>query len=184
LRIKGTFLNDYVKIVNDTPELEWDRFLTESDWEVVHSIIIPTQWYPVEVMAHIGRGIFDMRSKGNYGVVRLHGRARATDAYDPATKKFLLKDDPAASLQAYAMIACRYIDELSITVEKSGPGSAHVCFYPVDDAPAWDLFREIQAGTLEALVELNGGKEARAEFLSETREDREACIIHVTWSEG
>lgn len=146
MRIKGTFLSDYVELVNDNPDLDWDSYLTESDWEVVRNTIIPTEWYPVEVMGNIGRGIFDMRSKRNYELVRLHGRARATDAYDDATRKFLEKGDPVASLKAYSMIAGRYIDELKVTLEKSGPTEAYVCFFPVEEAPSWDLFREIQAG--------------------------------------
>ena len=181
MRIKGIFLKDYVEIVNQSPELEWSRYLTAADWEIARSLILPTQWYPAETMAHIGRGIFEMRTQNNYEAVRAHGRARATDSFDPATKKFLLKDEPVASLQAYAMIARRFIDEISINLENAGPGRVEVCFSPVDQVPAWDLFREIQAGTLEKLVELNGGKNPRADFVSEPRQGREACIIRVTW---
>jgi len=181
MQIKGIFLKDYVELLKQTPELEWSRYLTAADWEIARSMIVPAQWYPAETMAHIGRGIFEMRTQSNYAAVRAHGRARATDSFDPATLKFLLKHDPAASLQAYAMIARRYIDEITVTLEKSGPGMAEVCFAPVDNVPAWDLFREIQAGTLEKLVELNGGKDPRAEFISELRSGREACLIRVRW---
>jgi len=183
LRIKGNFLKDYVKLVNDNPDMEWDKYLTDSDWQIVRSIIIPSAWYPVETMGRIGRGIFEMRSKRNYEAVRAHGRARAIESFDEATKRFLIKADPASSIQAYTMIVRRYVDEVSVELEKSEAGRAEVCFYPVDDAPSWDLFREIQAGTLEQLVELNGGKDAHAEFLSELREGREACIISLTWSQ-
>jgi hypothetical protein len=113
----------------------------------------------------------------------MHGRARAMESFDESARKFLIKDDPISSIQAYTKIVRRYVDEVAVTLEKSGPGMAEVCFYPVDDAPSWDLFREIQAGTLEQLVELNGGKDAHAEFLPEVREGREACIIRLTWSQ-
>jgi hypothetical protein len=181
IRIRGIFLQDYIKIVQSTPELEWDRFLTEADWEVVRGTILPTAWYPADTMAHIGRGIFEMRSKGNYAVVRLHGRARATDAYDEATRKFLIKGDPNFSLLAFVSIVGRVIEGVTVKLEQSGHKEAWVSFFPVDNVPAWDLFREIQAGTLEALVELNGGKNARSEFLSETRDGREACLVQVAW---
>jgi hypothetical protein len=183
LRIKGNFLKDYVKLVNDTPELEWEKYLTDEDWEIVRGIVIPTSWYPVETMAHIGRGIFDMRSKNNYEVVRLHGRTRVTEVFDEGTQKFLLRGDPIDALRAYTYIAVRYVDELNIELVDSGPDFADVVFYPVDDAPAWDLFREIQAGTLEQLVELNSGGNARVEFTPDTRDGREACIMKVTWNE-
>jgi len=111
----------------------------------------------------------------------MHGRARATDAFDDATKMFLMKDDPVASLRTYAHIVGRFIDEIKVKMEKSEDGCAEVSFWPVETAPAWHLFREIQAGTLEKLVELNGGAEPRGEFRTEMREGREACIICVRW---
>jgi len=181
MQIKGIFLKDYVQLVKDNPDLEWNRYLTASDWEITRSLIVPSQWYPADTMAHIGRGIFEMRSKNNYEAVRLHGRARATDSFDPATQKFLLKQDPVAALQAYAMIVRRYIDEIEVRLEKSGSGRAEVGFFPVEGVPAWDLFREIQAGTLEKLVELNGGQDPKAEFRSEMRQGQEACVIVVSW---
>ena len=181
MRIRGTFLKDYVKIVQETPELDWNKFLTAEDWAIARALVVPTEWYPAETMAHIGRGLFEMRSQRNYAAVRVHGRMRVDTSYDDATKKFLLKDNPRASLSAYAGIARRYIDDLNIALEKSAPGRADVCFYPVDGIPAWDLFREIQAGTLERLVELNGGINPRAELIAETRQGREACIMRLTW---
>lgn len=181
MRIKGNFLKDYVQTVNQTPELDWNKFLTESDWQIVRSIIIPSQWYPAELMGRIGRGLFVMRTKNNYSLVRLHGRSRLDTAFDEETKKFLTKADPVAAIQAYVMIARRYIDEVSIKLEKSGPGFAIVCWDPVDETPSWDLFREIQAGTMEKLIELNGGKNPQTKFVSEIRNGREAGIIHLTW---
>lgn len=181
MRIKGNFLKDYVAVVQATPDLNWDRYLTPEDWEIVRSMIVPSMWYPVEVMAHIGRGIFEMRSGENYGVVRAAGRARATLAYDETAKSFLLKDNPGEALKAYAMIAKRYVDELNVEVLSAGRGRAEVLFYPVDDAPAWDLFREIQAGTMEKLVEMNGGLEPNAAFEKHEKNGREACLVVVTW---
>jgi len=184
MRIRGTFFKDYTKIVLDSPDLDWDRYLAREDWQVVRQTIIPTEWYPAEIMGRIGRGIFEMRTQNKYELVRMHGRARATDSFDEATKKFLLKNDPASSLRAYAQIAGRFIDELKVKLEKAEPGRAEISFFPVDGVPSWDLFREIQAGTLEKLIELNGGKNPEATFRSESRDQREACIVNLAWEKG
>lgn len=181
MRIRGLFLKDYVRRVHELSHLEWDRFLTPEDWEIVNSTIIPTEWYPVETMAHIGQGIFEMVSKNNYGLVRLHGRARVDEIYDDAARKFLIKGDPAGSMRSFVSIAGRFVDEVEVKFEGAANGVAEVSFWPVDDAPAWDLFREIQAGTMEALIELNGGKNASAEFIEITRDGRGGCIIRVNW---
>ncbi len=182
MRIKGTFLKDYVKLVRESPELNWDKYLTEADWAVVRgAMIIPTAWYPAETMGNIGRGIFELRVNQDYALVRAHGRARATESFDEATRKFLEKGDPLGAIKTYVSIAARFIDEVKVTLAGSGPGRAEVSFFPVETAPSWDLFREIQAGTLEKLAELNGGREAHAELTTEPREGREACIIRVSW---
>jgi hypothetical protein len=182
LRIKGTFFKDYVKMVQDSPELAWDKYLTASDWEIVRSaMIIPTEWYPVETMGRIGRGIFELRVNKNYEAVRAHGRMRATESFDEATRKFLDKGDPLLAIKTFVMIAARFVDEIRVTMEKSGPGLAEVCFFPVENAPSWDLFREIQAGTIEKLAEMNGAREARAEIVEEEREGGRACIVRLRW---
>jgi len=181
MKIKGNFLKDYVQIVEDNPELDWNKYLTKSDWEIVRSTIIPLSWYPAETMGRIGRGIFEMRSKKDYSLVRLHGRSRVDQLFDEATLQILRKDSPVESCRAYCIVARRYIDEVEIKLGKSGPQSCELSWWPVDNAPSWDLFREIQAGTLERLVELNGGKNAKAEFRAEQKDGREACVVCLTW---
>jgi len=181
MRIKGNFLKDYVKIVRESPELDWNKYLNEADWHIIREMVIPLSWYPAGTMGRIGRGIFEMRSKKDYSLVRLHGRSRVDQVFDDGTRQILCKNSPAEALQVYTLIARRYIDEIEIKLESSGDNFAEVSFYPVDDVPSWDLFREIQAGTMERVVELNRGKDPHAEFRSEKREGREACIVRLTW---
>lgn len=184
MRIRGIFLQDYAKVVRDTPELNWAGYLTPQDKKILELDIIPTEWYPVEIMAHIAQGLFEMRAGSEYRLVREAGKARVANSFDEATRRFLMKDDPPAALRAYTSIATRFVDELEVKVRTAGENFCEVSFFPVDGAPAWDLFREIQAGTLEKLVELNGGQDPSTEFISETTEGRDLCIIRVTWKKG
>jgi hypothetical protein len=181
MRIKGNFLKDYVKIVRDSPELDWKKYLTEADWHIIREMVIPLSWYPAATMARIGRGIFEMRSKKDYSLVRLHGRSRVDLIFDDASKQLLSKNSPAEGLQVYTLIARRYLDEIEIKLEKSGDHFTEVSFFPVEDVPSWDLFREIQAGTMERVVELNKGKDPRAEFRTEKKDSHEICFIKLTW---
>ena len=184
MRIRGTFLKDYVELVQKSPELDWNRYLTADDWKIVNQMIIPTEWYPVGTMGRIGRGIFEMRTQKSYELVRLHGRARVDTAFDDSVKKFLVKNDPVSSLKSYVKIAGRFVDEIAVAIENSGEDWVEVSFFPVDDAPSWDLFQEIQAGTLERLIEVNGGKNPRGEIRTETRNGRECCLIRIRWDKA
>ena len=181
MKIKGNFLKDYVQLVNQTPELDWNNYLLPEDWEIVKSIIIPSAWYPVETMGRIGRGLFEMRVGKNYAALREHGKMRFT-MFDEETQKFLTKNDPLAGLQSFLMILRRYVDELTATLEKSAPGRAEISFFPVDNAPSWDLFREIQAGTMQKVIEVNGGKNPQGSFTSLPREGRQADLLKLWWT--
>lgn len=181
MKIKGNFLKDYVQVVRDTPDLDWGKYLNEDDWKIVRGVVVPLSWYPAETMGRIGRGIYVMRANSDYKLVRLHGRTRVDQFFDDATRQLLSINSPTQALQAYAVITRRYIDEVDINLEKSGDNFAELSFFPVDDAPGWDLFREIQAGTMERVVELNGAKDPRALFRAETRGGREACIVKLEW---
>jgi len=181
LRIRGVVLADYVKIVRTTRNLDWESFLNDEDWEIIKSMVIPTEWYPAEVIGRIGRGMFVLLSNSNYEFVRAFGRKNGDEHFDPATQKFFKKDDPVAALGVFAAIASRFADEINAKLEKTGENFAEVTFFPVDGAPSWDCYREVQAGYIEWIVEENGGKNPRAEIRHEEREGREACIIRVTW---
>ena len=181
MRIRGVVLADYVKIVRTTRNLDWESFLNDEDWEIIKSMVIPTEWYPAEVIGRIGRGMFVLLSNSNYEFVRAFGRKNGDEHFDPATQKFFKKDDPVAALGVFAAIASRFADEINAKLEKTGENFAEVTFFPVDGAPSWDCYREVQAGYIEWIVEENGGKNPRAEIRHEEREGREACIIRVTW---
>lgn len=51
MKIRGTFLKDYVKIIRGTRDKDWEKFLTAQDWEILDSMILPTEWYPGETWA-------------------------------------------------------------------------------------------------------------------------------------
>lgn len=180
LRIKGTFLKDYVKIVNATRDKDWERFLTEDDWKIIGSMILPTQWYPAETMGRISEGIFELLTGRSLPFIREFGRSSAPRFFDDV-KQFLLKDDIPTALNAWRLIADRYVDEMRVMIDEIGPHHAHVSYYPVDGAPSFEHYREVQAGNLEWLVSVNGGKNPASEFHEEAREGRTACIIRVTW---
>jgi hypothetical protein len=181
MRIKGNFLKDYARTVRESPELDWKRYLTEEDWNIINGMVIPLSWYPAETMGRIGRGIFEMRVKKDYKLVRLHGKTRVEEVFGEAEREILSKNSPADALQAFVLLTRRYIDEVEIKLESAGKNFAELSFFPVDNVPSWDLFREIQAGTMEKVVEMNRGKNPRAEFRTEKREGREACIVRVSW---
>ena len=180
MRIRGTFLKDYVKIVRATRDKDWESFLTEEDWKIIDSMILPTELYPAETMGRISQGIFELLTGKSLAFIREFGRSSAPKFFDDV-KKFLLKDDIPAALNAWRLIADRYVDEMAVTIEEITSNYVLVSYFPVDGAPSFEHYREVQAGNLEWLIQANGGNQPAAEFIDQERNDRLACIIKVTW---
>lgn len=180
MQIRGTFLKDYVKIVRATQDADWGRFLTADDWEIINSMIIPSAWYPAETMGRIARGLYELHSNHSYEFIRAFARAQAP-VYLEDVRQFLQKGDIRSALNAYIYIVGRFVDEISVSFVESGHDFVKVSFYPVNDAPSFDCYREVMAGYLEWLVAENGGKNPQSEFESNLREDKEECVIRVDW---
>ena len=90
MKIRGTFLKDYVKIVNATRDKDWERFLNEDDWQIIGTMIIPTELYPVEIMGRIAQGLYELLAGGSHQFVREFGRSSAPQFFEDV-KSFLLK---------------------------------------------------------------------------------------------
>lgn len=131
-------------------------------------------------MGRIADGLFELLAGESVVFVRGFGKSSAPRFFEDVTG-FLVKNDIASALNKWRLIADRYIDVVSVSVEEVGENVAKVSYFPVDGVPSFITFREVQAGNIEWLVEANGGKNEKAEFLSEEREGKQACIIKVVW---
>jgi hypothetical protein len=180
MKIKGTFLKDYVKIVRATRDKDWERFLLPEDWEIINAMIIPTQYYTAETMGRIAQGLYELLSGSSHAFIRRFGRTQAPE-YLSDVMSFILKGEVEAGLKAFATIADRYVDEISVTVEQVGDKGARICYHPVDGAPSFEHYREVQAGFLEWIAQANGARNPRADFISEQRAGGQALIITLEW---
>ncbi len=180
LRIRGTFLKDYVKIVKATRDQGWERFLTDDDWEIIDTMVIPAQWYPAETMGRIAEGLYSLLSGESSEFIRQFGENTAPD-YFADVKSFLSRDDVPQALDKWRWIADRFVDEISVSVVEVSDKRALVSFFPVDGAPSFAHYREVMAGNLLWLVKANGGANPGAEFESGERDGREELFIELSW---
>jgi hypothetical protein len=180
LKIRGSLFKDYVRLVRTTRDKDWDRFLTEDDWKIINSMIMPTKWYPVETMGRLAEGIYHLLTGCNSEVIREFGRTSAPRFFQN-TMSLFQKDNIKSALDFWRLISDSNIDEVSVTIEECKPNLARVCYFPVDQVPSFEHYRELQAGNIEWLIMENGGKNPSSEFETKAREGGEACIIKVTW---
>lgn len=131
MKIRGTFLKDYVKIIRGTRDKDWEKFLTAQDWEILDSMILPTEWYPGETMGRIADGLFELLAGESVVFVRGFGKSSAPQFFEDVTG-FLVKNDIASALNKWRLIADRYIDVVSVNVEEVGENVAKVSYFPVD----------------------------------------------------
>jgi hypothetical protein len=46
-KVKGSILVDFVRMIRNFKNLDWNRYLKPEDWEVINSLILSTKWYPL-----------------------------------------------------------------------------------------------------------------------------------------
>ena len=63
MRVKGTLLLDYVRMIRANKELDWDEYLETEDWEVINSQILSSQWYSYDSFRRIAYGVFKVIGK-------------------------------------------------------------------------------------------------------------------------
>lgn len=103
MKVKGTWITDYVRMIRAAKDKPWDKHLTAEDWEIVNSKVLSSVWYPYESFNRIGSAVFREIAGGNLEVSRSFGKMFA-EKLAAVYKTVLVQGDPAATIgKVYAL---------------------------------------------------------------------------------
>ena len=74
MKVKGTLIIDYVRIIRANRERSWDRWLAKEDWEIIDGQVLPSNWYPYESFRRIGFAVFKEIANSDLNVAQQFGR--------------------------------------------------------------------------------------------------------------
>jgi len=180
MRVKGTLLLDYIKMVRANKDGPWDDYLTPEDWEIINGQILSSQWYPYESFRRIAFAAFKIIAKSDLNTSRAFGRFTLKNLLK-VYKTIVQPGDPVGSAKKLAALRRTFVEgDIDTRVGEHGDDWLVYKFtYPVgeDDQEHFEAFTHQMAGNLEELVEQAGGRNV----VIDMEIGKESSSIHVKW---
>jgi hypothetical protein len=182
-KVKGTVLLDFIKIIKTHPHLDWNKYLTQQDWDVVNSIVLPAKWYPLMVFHRCAQGAFHLIGQGNLESARANGQILAKRMFETTYKSMAHNQDPMHGLNHFLSTFSSLFNFAILKMEKIGPrhARAQYDYTPASGDPDQQAnipFAHQLRGMLETLVQITGGKNHKV-LLS--NQNQCIMIFDITW---
>lgn len=181
MKVKGTFLVDYVRVIRSDRSKNWDRWLEPEDWEIINSQILATSWYSYTVFRRIAYAVFKEAANADPKIAFQFGR-HTMNTLLKTYKRALRKKDPAGCAEGFTRIK-NYIfqeDDSDFRIEDLGPNSMK--YRIIKPSAEDDMYRIVAisytiAGCLAELFDRVG---IDIKTYSVTQSDGH-CDILLTW---
>lgn len=178
--VKGVLFLDYVRMIRKRKEVDWDRYLTAEDRDVLARMILPSQWYPLETYQRCGVAVLHEIAAGDVQVVRSWGR-QSMDELIKIYKNLIKSDDALDSLKKFQVLRSRFFDFEAVQVK---PGEGKKVEIKVDTSfggVADEAYAYQMLGSFERFLELSGAKNIQHRFLQKAWEGAADSVIELGW---
>lgn len=181
-KCKGSVILDMVKIIRADKQAPWDRFLRPEDWEIVNSMVIPTEWYPIESYQRMGTAVYELVAKRNAQVVEQFGRAAMKGLFGGSYRPFLDKKDPHEAIHKFLELRKSLFNFSRMEMQKTGPRAARVLIFEIGEfQQGLDIFEQLLAAHLKELVELNGAGAATCQSSLQDVQGEKTLAFELGW---
>ena len=180
--IKGSVIMDMVNLVRAREDLPWHEYLTEEDLKTVNSMVLPGNWYPLELSQRLSVAAFELLANKNMEMVEKLSRAASRELFAGVYKPFVHVGDPEAairkflklreSLYTFSKASAEPLSEKKIRVRITELGE------PNEHLPVYILYQAIQ---FEELVAVNGGLEDKSETRQGMEDGQLFLEFDVSW---
>jgi len=181
MRVKGTLLMDYIRMIRANKDKNWDKYLEEKDWEIVNNRILPSNWYPYDTFSRIGLAVFKEIAGSNLELTRTFGKAVMADLLK-IYKNLVVPGDPVASLERHSALHRTFIDagaDARVLETSDKQVKYKITAPPFERGSERALaFAHQIRGNFEGIVEHAGGKNPTTEIES----DQDGYVITINWT--
>lgn len=179
--VKGTILEDFVRLIRANRDRDWDRFLKPEDWEIVNSKVLSSVWYPLGTYQRCGWASFQLLAGGNLELARQQGKFRGKELFEGVYKILLVKQEPGAALDRFVQMYGQFFNFSTIRNERVDEKSMRVYldYDPAD--PSYESYCYLLMGYLEQLVEMTGGKNIRIGLAAKQWAGSPETIFDISW---
>jgi hypothetical protein len=182
-KLKGSVALDMVKVVRAFPDQPWDRFLLPEDMEIVNSMIIPAEWYPIEFFQRVGLAVYKLVAKGNDEVVAQFARRAMKELYEGPYRPFLAQGDPFAATEKFLDLRRGLFNFSKMEMERTGEESLRVRiseFGTLEEG--LDVFMLVLGVHFQELIKYNGGDRVNLDYHRETEAGQIKMVFELSWT--
>jgi hypothetical protein len=182
-KVKGVFFVDYVRMLRNRKDVDWNRYLSIEDLPFLEQTISDNEWYPFETFERMGVAIVNEIAGGDMELVRAWGRS-SVDALHVLHKSLICEGEPRESLMRFQVLRRGYFDFDPIAVETITGNYARVqiAYGMCDRAEEAATYQTL--GYLERLLELSGARDIQRTFKSRSWEGGDGTVLELEWSEA
>ena len=180
MRFKGTLIQDYVRIIKQYSDKNWEKYLKPEDWEIINNPVLPSAWYPYASCQRMGWAVYQEMAGGDPEAARVYGRANIKKRLE-TYKNIVVPGDPVASIGKLAALRKTFVDGETDTVliEKGDNWARYQVVRPTEDfdSNSYFAFCTQVRGHLEGVVEEAGGKDPETKM----KETDDGYEIYINW---
>jgi len=182
-KCKGSVVLDMVKVVRAFKDLPWDKHLKPEDRQIVNSMVMPTEWYPLESYMRIGMAVFKLVARENEEAVRQFARAAMKELFEGAYRPFLDKHDPFLAVNKFLELRKSLFNFHRSAMEKTGDQSLQVRLFNLGEIEeGLEVFQLLLGVHLQELIRYNGGEEVEIKTRQEIQEGEKTLVFDLAWS--
>ena len=186
-KIKGALLLEYARLIRDNKDRNWKKYLTEEDLKTINDRILPNSWYPLEIYERAGNAIFNEIGQGKFANAWIWGKFVIEDLGNRFYHNLVRFQDPAGAVGKCRTFLSQWFqfdtpDFQAIEVLNISSTKIKVTVRYEHQFPFFEAYVHQLGGTLERIVELNGGKETKVTIIEhDWKANNPYAVLQVTW---
>lgn len=180
-QVKGELFADYVRMIRGFKTGKWSFHLSEEDLAYTMKRIEPQGWYPMEVFERLGNAILKEVAKGDVEAVRMWGRF-SVDQLRSVTPSLVSDGDPVETLMRFRVLRSTYFDFDALKIETLTENHARIIISYHMGPTAEEAASFQTMGFFERLLEVAGGKDVAARFVTRSWLRESATLLELGWT--
>jgi len=182
--VKGSLFQEYARMVKNLKQVDWGKYLTSSDLEIIHHMIIPSKWYPLESYQRLGVAVFQEIAQGKPEAALAWGRHTMDDLYSTYQQLVMVQGDPVSTLKKFHKLSRQFFDFDGFEIITLEHNYIQIKLSRDFGEIAVQGYTYQILGTIQRLIELCGMKEVKAEFDAKVWEGAPHTIFKLSWAPG
>ncbi len=180
LKVKGSLLVDYIRMIRANSELAWDEYLSKEDFDILEGRILPSSWYSFETFQRTGLAVYQLLAKGDLQAVWAWGRI-SIEQLAKIYKQIVVPGDPLSGVKKFMILRGQFFNFEPIALEELGSKHVQIKVENESGFAGMEPFTYQLAGGMERLIEMCDGHDVVVEIVKQSWKGDSETLIEARW---